>query len=301
MFEVLKGFKDMAEFIKALKEYFELKNKVLWESSTSWSTGTKTITDISKYQTIQVWLYLGNSSMLMTRRGNLFIGGTSIGYPAWHATFYAELSLNGENVTIDGQYLSHNQSNNHGAITKTGIGKIIGITPMIPESLKKYLGGGVLKVPMFFLGGGCHAVFKEVFEGYFGRHKDFECEEQQVLQRVGTGIEQGKQFPYSMHFTIAKRNLSRIWKCRRKCRCRSIVTFNFSHKFSIRSEYINGSTGPFNHECRRWVSVVGIGRGYFRKREREADYLRILFRKLYIRWKATCHKAYMTDWRRCHA
>ena len=68
MFEVLKGFKDMAEFIKALKEYFELKNKVLWESSTSWSTGTKTITDISKYQTIQVWLYLGNSSMLMTRR-----------------------------------------------------------------------------------------------------------------------------------------------------------------------------------------------------------------------------------------
>lgn len=113
-------------------------------------------------------------------------------------------------------------------------------------------------------------------------------------------IEQGKQFPYSMHFTIAKRNLSRIWKCKRKCRCRSIVTFSFSHKFSIRSEYINGSTGPFNHECRRWLSVVGIGRGYFRKREREADYLRILFRKLYIRWKATCHKAYMTDWRCCH-
>ena len=142
MFEVLKGFKDMAEFIKALKEYFELKNKVLWESSTSWSSGTKTITDISKYQTIQVWLYLGDSSMLMTRRGNLFIGGTPIGYPAWHATFYAELSLNGENVTIDGQYLSHNQSSNHGAITKAGIGKIIGITPMIPETLKKYLGGG---------------------------------------------------------------------------------------------------------------------------------------------------------------
>ena len=149
MFEVLKGFKDMAEFIKALKEYFELKNKVLWESSTSWSTGTKTITDISKYQTIQVWLYLGTSSMLMTRRGNLFIGGTSIGYPAWHATFYAELSLNGENVTIDGQYLSHNQSNNHGAITKTGIGKIIGITPMIPESLKKYLGGGIKSTNVF--------------------------------------------------------------------------------------------------------------------------------------------------------
>ena len=166
MFEVLKGFKDMAEFIKALKEYFELKNKVLWESSTSWSTGTKTITDISKYQTIQVWLYLGNSSMLMTRRGNLFIGGTSIGYPAWHATFYAELSLNGENVTIDGQYLSHNQSSNHGAITKAGIGKIIGITPMIPETLKKYL-GGVLKVPIFLLGGGYHAVSKKVFKGCF--------------------------------------------------------------------------------------------------------------------------------------
>lgn len=41
MFEVLKGFKDMAEFIKALKEYFELKNKVLWESSTSWSSERK--------------------------------------------------------------------------------------------------------------------------------------------------------------------------------------------------------------------------------------------------------------------
>lgn len=137
--------------INAIYEYFGLKNKVLWESTTSWASGAKTIPSLRDYNTIQAWVSLGNSSLLMTRRGDKFVGGTPVGYPAWHATFYAELTIDGDTATMSGAYLSHNKSSNHGDIKSAGIVKIIGIDPAIPKGLQNVIerGGGALLLSKF--------------------------------------------------------------------------------------------------------------------------------------------------------
>lgn len=144
MFEGKKGFEDIAEFVKALKEYLSLKNKTLWESADYWKSGSKTIKGISKYQTVQVDLNLGGSSMLLNRRGKYLIGGNAIGYPAWFATTQFTIELVGDVAyAVDSLWLAHNQNSNHEKVNTTlGISRIVGVEPVIPESLRNYLGGG---------------------------------------------------------------------------------------------------------------------------------------------------------------
>ena len=148
-----QAFKDLANFAKSLKEYFALKNKILWESSSDWDTGAKTIDNISKYQSILVYTSLGNYAMRMERQHDgVFVGSTVVVYPEWHATLGMTLYLGNTNgianddTTIGVNWLDHNTTTGHGPATSSlyGIKKIIGLEPYLPQSLQNFLGGGVL-------------------------------------------------------------------------------------------------------------------------------------------------------------
>lgn len=131
--------------IQAMFEYFQLKNKVLWSSSTSWASGTKTIPDISKYQTIQVGVGLGSHEGMLYRHGESFRGSAVIGYDTWMATQSFVLTLNGDSVTIsENQMVGHNGSGNHDAMKNKyyGISQLTGIDPIIPDNLLEIIGGG---------------------------------------------------------------------------------------------------------------------------------------------------------------
>lgn len=136
-----------AKIIRSLLEYLSLKNKVLWEG-TEWKSGSKTIDGIGKYQTVMVFTALSVGTALLMRRGNSLYGATPISYPAWMATAQFEITLNGDTATMTtARYLGHYANDSHGAITTTGILKIIGIDPILPGSLQEFvnsIGGGVL-------------------------------------------------------------------------------------------------------------------------------------------------------------
>lgn len=136
-----------AKIIRSLLEYLSLKNKVLWEG-TEWKSGSKTIDGIGKYQTVMVFTALSVGTALLMRRGNSLYGATPISYPAWMATAQFEITLNGDTATMTtARYLGHYANDSHGAITTTGILKIIGIDPILPDSLQEFvnpIGGGVL-------------------------------------------------------------------------------------------------------------------------------------------------------------
>ena len=135
-------FKSEREVLKAILEYFSLKNKVLWEGT--WESGSKTIKDISKYQTLMAHTWLGTGTVILARRGDYFYGGTAVGYPAWMATASFQITVSGDTATLnEAQYLSHNRSAGHGAISTGSLLKIIGIDPILPDALKNIIGGAV--------------------------------------------------------------------------------------------------------------------------------------------------------------
>lgn len=143
--EIKQCLTDIRDFCSAVKEYFALKNKVLWTGSSSWISGSITVPGISKYQTIQVGVGLANHSGMLYKRNGAFRGGVVIGYPAWQATQSFVLTLSGDTLTMtDNVMLAHNQSSNHAATKDKvyGIAEIVGIDPIIPDALKKYIGGG---------------------------------------------------------------------------------------------------------------------------------------------------------------
>ena len=74
---IIRALKDTAGFVKSLLEYLGMKNRILFDSSTPWNSGTKTIKDISKYNLIQFDLDLGGVSGVAIRRSDTVFTGTA--------------------------------------------------------------------------------------------------------------------------------------------------------------------------------------------------------------------------------
>lgn len=136
-----KVVQDTAGLAKGLAEYFSLKNKILFDSSQSWDSGTKTIKDISKYQTLQCNLDLGGCSGIALRNHDTaFFGMANANYPAWFASAAFYITLNGDAATLNWGWVSNVESK--APYTTYGIKRIIGIEPIIPDSLVDIFGGG---------------------------------------------------------------------------------------------------------------------------------------------------------------
>lgn len=158
---MIKSLKDTAEFTKALIEYLSLKNKVLFDSSTPWNSGTKTIKDISKYNLIQFDLELGGVSGVAIRRSDtVFTGTANANYPSWMGVTAFLISLNGDSCTLDWGWVDI--TGGGAPSVSYGIKRIVGIEPIISDALKN-LGGGY---GVTWLGGGLHAVIKAMLDGY---------------------------------------------------------------------------------------------------------------------------------------
>lgn len=138
---IIRALKDTAGFVKSLLEYLGMKNRILFDSSTPWNSGTKTIKDISKYNLIQFDLDLGGVSGVAIRRSDtVFTGTANANYPSWMGATAFLISLNGDSCTLDWGWV--NITGGGTPSTSYGIKRIVGIEPIIPDALKN-LGGGV--------------------------------------------------------------------------------------------------------------------------------------------------------------
>ena len=140
-------FKQTGDSIQAILDYFRLKNKVLWEGD-AWTSGTKTILGISKYQRIKVYPWNNHEGVELERYnadnfgGEGFVQGVSSA-SHYHTEIAVRLKLSGETVAISrGNYIQHIGGGNHAALENIGgIIKVVGTEPLLPEFLKKITEG----------------------------------------------------------------------------------------------------------------------------------------------------------------
>ena len=279
-----------AKIIRSLLEYLSLKNKVLWEG-TEWKSGSKTIDGIGKYQTVMVFTALSVGTALLMRRGNSLYGATPISYPAWMATAQFEITLNGDTATMTtARYLGHYANDSHGAITTTGILKIIGIDPILPDSLQEFvnpIGGGGYCLSRL-LGGGISALiqspeeYNHSYKRYFKSlllHKQDKC--YRYLSNCVRGL-QDKQ--------LAKRCIPVFGRSGIQC------SKHFNNSICIDSTCIkcnefNVSSGKNDDDFwRRCVYILFDG-GDARRRHHIHRHLSVLFRVSNIQRNAHCNKA----------
>ena len=218
--EIKQYLADVREFCGAIKEYFELKNKVLWESTTHWKSGSITVAGIGKYQTIQIGTALGGHDGMLYRHGDTFKGSATIGYPAWQATQSFVLTIDGDTLTMTENYdLAHSQSSSHGAVgsMRYGIIKIVGIDPIIPDALNKYIGGGY---SIRKIGGAWHEAVNHL-KGYIKCIKDTARQKEPVLLQSCNGSKSiRKNYNNVQSYTSDNRDIFDSWRS------------EFKHKFN---------------------------------------------------------------------
>ena len=146
--EIYLLLKQAGNSLQAIFDYFEKKNKILFDSSTSWDSGTKTIKGLQDYNILQCNLDLGGvCGFAIRRHETAFFGTANANYPAWFASSAFYITLNGNEATLNWGWVNNTQS---GAPNTTyGIKRIIGIEPIIPDSLSNIIGGGVLHNKVF--------------------------------------------------------------------------------------------------------------------------------------------------------
>lgn len=145
---MIKSLIDTAEFTKALIEYLSLKNKVLYSGTAEWNSGSKTVANITKYQTIKVYPWNGYDGITLERIDNKFKGtGFTTGVSSGSHTslaFVLQVTQQDE-VTIEvGSLLHHTKGASHGVMIDGWIKEIVGVEPIVPDAIKT-LGGGVLR------------------------------------------------------------------------------------------------------------------------------------------------------------
>lgn len=137
---------ELNNFMQGILAYFKAKNKLLFTSDSEWSSGTKVIKDISKYQTIRVYPWAGYNGILLERvsdvqfKGEGMIAGVS--EDSIHTSVGMVLNLSGDTVTPSlNIYMFHQGGTGHPAARTCWIKKIVGVEPILSESW-----GGVIKL-----------------------------------------------------------------------------------------------------------------------------------------------------------
>lgn len=141
--EIYLLLKQAGNSLQAIFDYFKKKNKILFDSDTSWNSGTKTIKGLQDYNIIQCNLELNNTCGFAIRRHeNAFFGTANANYPTWLASSAFYIVLKGDAATLNWGWVNITK----GGVPDTsyGIKRIIGIEPIIPDSLSNIIGGVLL-------------------------------------------------------------------------------------------------------------------------------------------------------------
>lgn len=151
-------FKGERTALKAILEYFSLKNKVLWEGSLG--NGSVTVEDISKYKTLQITVN-GTHCIASVKDGHILAVAFEKNQWGMYSKHFTGTISGDKLAVVECYYMAHVPSQNHGAAVATTISKIIGIDPILPDALKNIIGGGCAK-----LGGGAVATVSAL-KGYY--------------------------------------------------------------------------------------------------------------------------------------
>ena len=212
---MIKSLKDTAEFTKALIEYLSLKNKVLYSGTAEWNSGSKTVANITKYQTIKVYPWDGYDGITLERVGSTFQGtgfATNVSSGS-HTSLAFVLNVTQQDVVTIGVYslLHHTKGTSHSPLYDGWIKKIVGVEPIVPDAIKT-LGGGYC---VTWLGGGLHAKLKTVLARYrqfCKKHQDYSfCK---AKQNVEADRENHKLFKLQI-IKLQRIDGDRgVWRCR---------------------------------------------------------------------------------------
>lgn len=142
--DIREGFENMKIFKSAIVEYFSLKNQMLLELSSDWTSGTKTVPNISKYETIEVFPYASlNGVICNLSPDGVFRGvGGVAGASSLTVMFEFIFNISGDDLTISRNMFSYVAGSN--GTNTAQIRRIRGVEPKLPDTLKNILGGGVL-------------------------------------------------------------------------------------------------------------------------------------------------------------
>lgn len=124
--------------ITALWNFLKLRHKVLWTGT--WSSGSITVTDLSKYHSIIVHIDTSQEPIICFKDNNShfvgsIIGGTASSFTQWSKTFRCTISSSNPDMITweNSKELSHNPSGNHGSGSAKTVYKIVGLDPIIQE------------------------------------------------------------------------------------------------------------------------------------------------------------------------
>lgn len=287
--EIKQYLADVREFCGAVKEYFELKNKVLWESTTHWKSGSITVAGIGKYQTIQIGTALGGHDGMLYRHGDTFKGSVTIGYPAWQATQSFVLTLDGDTLTMtDNVMLAHNQSSNHDATKDKvyGILKIVGIDPIIPDALNKYIGGGYC---IRKIGGVLYEIAHHLKRNIECAKDPARQKESLLLPKCNGGKSIRKDYNTVQSHTSDNRNIFDSWW--RRCKHKFIE--HMYSEYNSRSKLYKSMRSAWSkHDELRWRnSCLYARRGNGVKWCRKPNIIRIPKFNLQSLWEVNSNKA----------
>lgn len=152
--EIYLLLKQAGNSLQAIFDYFKLKNRVLYNSSTGFSINSKTkIPNIHKYKTFYIYENSTNHIPVFCLNDNgKFKGSGQVNDADMKNAVDSQWILTVEGVIITdyltvtaGHSMSHivNQGHSH-KYTISNIKRIIGIDPIIPDSLSNIIGGGTV-------------------------------------------------------------------------------------------------------------------------------------------------------------
>ena len=141
MRKAVANFKAIHE---AIFEYFALKNKMLIELDSDWKSGTKTVPNVSKYESIEVFPYATLGGVLCRLdsdgkfRGSGWVQGVSTAFVQYEFAF----SVSGNNLTISQCRYGGRSGTTIWTPETSTVRRIKGIDPKLPDALKNIIGGG---------------------------------------------------------------------------------------------------------------------------------------------------------------
>lgn len=287
--EIKQCLTDIRDFCSAVLEYFSLKNQVLWESTSDWTSGSKTINNLEKYKTFRIYPYATLTGVLCEWDISVIRGANIIEEASATTTvnvaFEYALTVSGYTATISkAQYVMHNGSSQPSGTC--AIRKIVGVEPAIPDALKKYIGGGYC---IRKIGGALYEITHHL-KGYIKCIKDTAKQKEPVLlQKCNCGESIWKDYNSVQYYASDNRNISDSWR-------RSVKHKFIEHmygEYNGRSKLYKSMRSAWSkHDEFRWRnSCLYARRGNGVKWCRKPNIIRVPKFNLQSLWEVNSNKA----------
>lgn len=129
----VENLNKMDEAIKKIADYIDARYKTLWTGS--WSSGDITVTDVSKYNSIIVYVDNGDNMVCYRNANGTQFQGSNIFGSSTQPDHYTKIficSISGDTLTLaTSSQLGHQNGGNHMGRQDKTVSKIVGLDPII--------------------------------------------------------------------------------------------------------------------------------------------------------------------------